>query len=270
MKTGVNKILEQLGAEAGKNQTGVDKIVEILENGGGGGSSLPTYTDADIGKVLTLAEGSESETVVIVPEDTYTATAGVAYPVSDGDASYFTAGQTATMNVNGTDYPVTGIENGGTVGFVAVIPHDPQNIEVVFYEYNGDIFLEVGLTGTYTVSLTASVSSVEPKWVEVSGGDINFVTATMSDPTHITTDLSVTEVLEKGIALLILAGTYFFNKAGTTSDGGVTKIIWSSLQLNDVNQQSGTIGLVFTMMEQDGNNCSLPGVVNATVSVSFK
>ena len=37
MATGVDKILRQLGGTPDKNKTGVDQIVEILENGGGGG-----------------------------------------------------------------------------------------------------------------------------------------------------------------------------------------------------------------------------------------
>lgn len=62
-KTGVNRVLELLGGEPAKNKTGVDRIVEILEQGGGGGSSLPSYSSADKGKVLTIGEGEGGETV---------------------------------------------------------------------------------------------------------------------------------------------------------------------------------------------------------------
>lgn len=57
MSTGVDKILQQMGGSPEKNKTGVDKILEILENGGGGG--LPEYTSADAGKVLTVNEDSD-------------------------------------------------------------------------------------------------------------------------------------------------------------------------------------------------------------------
>ena len=54
MQTGVDRIVENLGGSPEKNKTGVDKILEILENGGGGGSSLPEYDSGDAGKVLSV------------------------------------------------------------------------------------------------------------------------------------------------------------------------------------------------------------------------
>ena len=59
MATGVDKILRQLGGTPDKNKTGVDQIVEILENGGGGGGAgLPSVDGSDNGKVLTVVSGS--------------------------------------------------------------------------------------------------------------------------------------------------------------------------------------------------------------------
>jgi len=59
MDTGVNEILRQLGGTPDKNKTGVDQIVEILENGGGGGGAgLPSVDGSDNGKVLTVVSGS--------------------------------------------------------------------------------------------------------------------------------------------------------------------------------------------------------------------
>lgn len=59
MQTGVDRIVENLGGTPEKNKTGVDKILEILENGGGGGSSLPEVTSSDEGKVLAVNASGE-------------------------------------------------------------------------------------------------------------------------------------------------------------------------------------------------------------------
>lgn len=59
MQTGVDRIVENLGGAPEKNKTGVDKILEILENGGGGGGGLPEVTSADEGKVLAVNSSGE-------------------------------------------------------------------------------------------------------------------------------------------------------------------------------------------------------------------
>ena len=59
MQTGVDRIVENLGGTPEKNKTGLDKILEILESGGGGGGGLPEVTSSDEGKVLAVNASGE-------------------------------------------------------------------------------------------------------------------------------------------------------------------------------------------------------------------
>lgn len=85
MSTGVDKILQQMGGSPEKNKTGVDKILEILENGGGGGGGLPEYTSADIGKVMTVVEGEAAEQTVIPEQEVTLVQDGYVYAYIFGD-----------------------------------------------------------------------------------------------------------------------------------------------------------------------------------------
>lgn len=131
-------------------------LADIAENGGGGGSSLPPYTSADKGKVLTVGEGSGSETIVVVPEQTVTVESGPV-PLVGADASSFVVGNTGVMTVNGTDHNVTATDMDGA------IVYGGQEIGFMIAYADGEVMC-AGEPGTYTVSLTASVPSVEPKW----------------------------------------------------------------------------------------------------------
>lgn len=132
-------------------------LADIAENGGGGGG-LPPYTSADKGKVLTVGEGSGSETLTIVPEQTVTIeTDEGSVPLVGADASGFVVGNTGVMTVNGTDYNVTATDMDGA------IVYGGQEIGFMIAYADGEVMC-AGEPGTYTVSLTASVPSVEPKW----------------------------------------------------------------------------------------------------------
>lgn len=139
--------------------------------GGGGGSSLPSYTSADKGKVLTIGEGSSSTTEVIVPEQNVT-TAYSSYatkymaPVEIDDVSQPSADYTYTMTINGTDYPVVinGWQYWTSDHEYIISPNPPDMTSWIFVVSNAEA------AGTYTVSLTRSVPSVEPKWEAASGG----------------------------------------------------------------------------------------------------
>lgn len=128
---------------------------------GGGGSSLPEYTSADKGKVLSIGDASPVVTVV-VPEQTLTVPAeaqivplaNVEYGVDD-----FTVGITGivTVNIGGesADIPVTFGTEQGVTGFLTSNPD--LSLSVVYI--SGWQFAagqpEEGYT--CTVSLTASV-----------------------------------------------------------------------------------------------------------------
>ena len=150
----------------------------VQSGGGGGGSSLPPYTSADKGKVLTVVE-AEPETVVVVPEQSGTLSAitydleSTAYgAILDGvntsdlaneQSISFTGsfGQdTSTMTLYylaDSNVFVTALdETGDIIVFLAEV--DGQN-KWIFNSYDPST---VGLA--YTISATASVPSVEPKW----------------------------------------------------------------------------------------------------------
>ena len=154
--------------------------------GGGGGSSLPSYTSSDIGKVLTVGEAEPVETVVI-PEQDITVELFELEPLTDSQygawltgvtasPSDFTDGQVATMRVSREGYPDVTLEcawksedgafyaNGGyTIGY-----------------FDGKWFYlgtQAQLGVSFNISVVSSVSSAEPKWeantlvVEISEHD---------------------------------------------------------------------------------------------------
>ena len=184
---------------------------------GGGGSSLPPYTSADKGKVLTLGDGSESETVVVVPEQTVTVD-DVEATLLNVDTSGFAVGVIATMSVNGTDYSVTAEEDSGAIVFPAT---DKDHEYVIFYDGETAVFTP-DAPGTYTVSLTASVPVVEPKW-EAAG---LFVTANYVNDGFIIDSnyATILSAIESGINVIIAAKpedykTLYFQPMKKLEDG---------------------------------------------------
>lgn len=138
-------------------------LADIAENGGGGGG-LPPYTSADKGKVLTVGEGSESETVTIVPEQTVTADGTTPTMLSNVNTDYLdnaVVGDVAVLTVNGTEETATYTDMGSAYIFLAT------TYGVLYQSGQAALFSAAGTpvsAGDYTVSLTASVPSVEPKW----------------------------------------------------------------------------------------------------------
>ena len=122
-------------------------------------SSLPPYTSADKGKVLTVGEGSESETVVIVPEQTVTVVEGGSY-LTNADFSSVSVGTSGTMTIDVDSFPVVAQDLDGMIGFMAEDGGESYAIATD----GTDVFFETSITGTHTVSLTASVPSVELKF----------------------------------------------------------------------------------------------------------
>jgi len=122
-------------------------------------NEVPKPTSSDIGKVLTVGEGSETVQTVIVPEQTVTVES-TPVPLVGADASGFVVGNTGVMTVNGTDHNVTATDMGGPER--AIVYGDQESGFMIAYVQGSVLFK--GSPGTYTVSLTASVPSVEPKW----------------------------------------------------------------------------------------------------------
>lgn len=135
----------------------LNKLENAVANG-----VVPEYTSADKGKVLTLGDGSGSEMVVAVPEQTVTITGGQPEPLSDADESVFVVGRTGVLTYNGTDYNVVCEDAEGTLVFGS----DDSPVGILLL--HAGVCLG-GMAQTATVSLTVSVPSVEPKWEAVGG-----------------------------------------------------------------------------------------------------
>ena len=179
----INRREEFLQAIADKSgaPVPVTRIEEFLKriSESSGGSSLPPYTSADKGKVLTVGE-AEPQTVIVVPEQsgtiseiTYGLESAAYGAILDGvDTSSLANEQSVTFEVaigpssnSVTLYYIaeTNIfsdaldETGDAYVFLAEV--DGQN-KWIFNAYGQST---VGLA--YTISATTSVpSSVEPKW----------------------------------------------------------------------------------------------------------
>lgn len=143
---------------------------------GGGGGGLPPYTSADKGKVLTVVD-AEPETVIVVPEQSGICSAisiagGTAYGIilQGVDTSSLKDGDTVLVGGSLDGQPVTAqtkynaqIESFIYNNLVALI-YKAQLVEsgeTVWVSDNHGSSV-VGLP--CTVSATASVHSVEPKW----------------------------------------------------------------------------------------------------------
>lgn len=131
---------------------------------GKSGSGLPPYTSADKGKSLTLGEGDPVETA-IVPEQSVTVADGAEKPTITTSGT-ISAGDSCVFTVNNVDYTTTAFEDSGGVAvavgnyFALVTPHEGINPYFTAYSaYQGRYFF-----GTYAISISASVPSVEPKW----------------------------------------------------------------------------------------------------------
>ena len=146
-------------------------LADIAENGGGG-SSLPPYTSADKGKGLILGEGSGSETVTIVPEQTVTLTIpeGREHPepaiLTNTYIAGLAVGQTGVLTVNGASDNITVGIFAGEFEIVS------ETLHCNVFSENGELFFVDEDEGEYTVILSVLAPSVEPKWEAASGGGL--------------------------------------------------------------------------------------------------
>ena len=215
MKKAANEVPKPAGsADAGK-------VVTVNEDGDGyelGAipSGLPSYTSADKGKVLTIGEGEGSVTTVIVPEQTVTFNDGMGYP-TNCDPTGFVVGATGVISVNGTQYNATCAVVENALAFSS------QETEIIVgYANNSVIVAGDGILEQATVSLTASVPSVEPKW-EAAGGGVEFfpVITTASAHTAAITAGEMQEILLEGKVPVGIA-VYNEGPVNTYIIGGVT------------------------------------------------
>lgn len=199
-------------------------------------SGLPAYTGADLGKVLTLGEGSGIETVV-VPEQTVTVDGGSA-SVPNFDFSNVSAGDSFTLTVNGVPY--TGVAVASEVGIACVEETSAYGYTVA---YTGVLAIFTGTDlqdGSYTISLTVSIPSVEPKWETAGGGSADSVQLQVGQPTAVgnTANMAIyadnvelssyaavsaylTAIKNKRLYVVVASGSaYFVYNSITISDDG--------------------------------------------------
>jgi hypothetical protein len=173
-------------------------------------NEVPKYTSADKGKVLTVGEGSETVQTVIVPEQTVTLTVpeeGLnpdAAILTGADFSSVSVGTVALMSVNGVARTVTAVDPFGDGGIV--FPYgDENNTAIRRSAFTGDIKFTSDVAGTYTVSLSCSVPSVEPKWKTAGGGIFKI----SSDQSTGALDKNYTEIkaaMSEGLLPVMFAG----------------------------------------------------------------
>lgn len=139
----------------------------VTDNGGGG---LPAYSPSDIGKVLTLGEGSETVQTVIVPEQTVTFSDEPVLLTNANENAFknLRSGETANAVINGVSYVATSFDLMGTVAYGVSLDQDTA-LFIKYSEDMGGVVLNGDAPGTYTISMAASVTGVEPKWAVVLG-----------------------------------------------------------------------------------------------------
>jgi hypothetical protein len=178
-KTREQNFLAKIAGDANADTTMKPRTAEeyflnqIAENGGG--SSLPSYSSADIGKVLTVGEGSETVQTVIVPEQTAEFIAfgvNARAPITDVSFEGLSTGDSVNVIVNGNTYAAEygEVQRGVGVfytseGYSFSIYYDGRSSQYLFDDANAS---SVG--DSIIVSATSSVPSVEPKWEAASGG----------------------------------------------------------------------------------------------------
>lgn len=136
----------------------LQKLERVIESGG---SSLPSYSSSDIGKVLTVGE---AEPVAVVPEQTVSLTDGVGQ-LANFDFSALSVGDVVSITI---DY-------AGSSTVPANVVDDNGHLKIVEDSGYGNAYItdagivDLGMTGFsdsvgITVTFTPSTSIAEPKW----------------------------------------------------------------------------------------------------------
>lgn len=159
-------------------------LAKIAESGGGGGSSLPSYTSSDVGKVLTVGEAKNPPvSTVVVPEQSVTTNAPItlygqsAYygVVNNANIGSVSTSDDYTLTVDGSDYETTfTLEQDNS--FLATVFDAGVAIRI-----SGDVCQMIAFTNneTHTIELvgvveTKTITAVwasNPLIVKLSSGD---------------------------------------------------------------------------------------------------
>lgn len=148
-------------------------FVKKAASGSGGGGELPEYTEADIGKVLTVGEDAEHPIVdIVVPEQTVTTVQGAqfCYAAVEGstiDWSAAGSGDSIKLTINGTEYVADyDAVSFGEPAFIALSGGAPVG---AIANVGGTVTFLTTATGEYTIKATAEVPGATPVWGSVPG-----------------------------------------------------------------------------------------------------
>lgn len=134
------------------------------QSSGGGGSSLPSFTSSDVGKVLTVESVETGQaTQIVIPEQTVTTVDGEVEIPNIGTIESLDTD--ATMTVNGTALQAT--YNSSPAAWVATsgdyeyaLTYITKGGERVVFSV-WDTVNDTGVDGTFTVMLSATVTNYE-------------------------------------------------------------------------------------------------------------
>ncbi len=187
--------------------------------GGGGGSSLPPYTAADKGKGLFIGEAEPVETVVIPEQSVTIETAGFegAKQLVGADENYFKnvqIGDNMTLVFGAHSYVLTATELvDGVIGFAMF-----GSLFIAYDTIFGTNKVLAGTMGgsveTTTISATASVPSVEPKW-EAAGGATYIEITEKESPYGLEINMTASDLTSLAETGAIVLGRYHIQDVGT-------------------------------------------------------
>ena len=228
-------------------------LAKIAESGGGG-SSLPSYTSSDVGKVLTV--GEKPETMMVVPEQMVTiAEEPAPAPLTGYDAQFFGSA------IVGTEIEVT--DNGNTVTLTAVekieggIMFSAMSVQtqIVFLEsdFNG---LTAGLyfagaPGSHIVTVRAESPALSAVWSAPSPAVYRF-------KNNVTTPRDVYAAWNSG---KIVAEVSVYETPDSFSRFNV---------LNCMMESNGTYTAYFTRPNNDFNGVDVYRITSGGIDLPFQ
>lgn len=238
----LQKLLTKMGGtpQSGDN---TDETVRKITAAYSGGSGLPSYENADINKVLMLADSGETETEARVTIEEQTVTTDNRFHSASLfiDYTYWALGRTVHLTVNGNNYDC--IINTGDFERLEIQAIVDGHEVKIYKKVDGTTFNFSGYEGTtYTVSATieAPVPIPAPKWeapstapffigisAESSGDTETAETILVADKTPSET----TAAFNSGRAIYVNAGYESFPVSSITYSYGTVIINTQSISV---------------------------------------
>lgn len=167
------------------------------QSSGGGGSSLPSYTSSDKGKVLTV--GESTETVVVVPEQTGTV-AENPMRLAGYDTQFFESAVVGTeikVTDNGNEVILTAENKGddfpGLIFSVSDVQMQMAFLTSDFGQFTAGLYF-MGTPGAHTVKVSAERPAPSAVWSTPSPAVYQFET-NVTTPRDVYTELSAGKIV---------------------------------------------------------------------------